>query len=197
MPKRHSKKLNPRKIPLAKREINETEIIEEATKDDLYHGWLLVLTALAEQVPLEEIPEIVEGVNQFIAKPAVSRKWKAEDEQRAGKMMGLKPPYEHLRLNEVKSAVELEHFKKKLSRFAIFNAFCIICLGIDSLTKLSPEKIRQIFFSADLTLAEIESGYTSYEDLEERLDHTGISIHRITDDMHHVVILNQTTYSPT
>ena len=37
------KKLNPRRIPLPKSEVNKDKIVQEAMKDDMYHAWLLFI----------------------------------------------------------------------------------------------------------------------------------------------------------
>ena len=62
-----NKKLNPRRIPLAKKDINKDEIINSAMNDDMAHAWYLVATALLEQelVSSADIPAICEEVNQF------------------------------------------------------------------------------------------------------------------------------------
>lgn len=72
MARKRTKKVNPRRIPLAKREINENAILEGATKNDLYEAWPLVFHALIELelIPFEEMPVLTELVNQYItAKP--------------------------------------------------------------------------------------------------------------------------------
>ena len=42
------KKVNPRRIPLPKNAVDKDAIIEEAMKDDMAHGWLLVASALSD-----------------------------------------------------------------------------------------------------------------------------------------------------
>jgi len=42
------KKVNPRRIPLPKNAVDKDAIIEEAMKDDMAHGWLLVASALTD-----------------------------------------------------------------------------------------------------------------------------------------------------
>ena len=41
------KRVNPRRIPLPKNAVDKDAIIEEAMKDDMTHGWLLVASAAA------------------------------------------------------------------------------------------------------------------------------------------------------
>jgi hypothetical protein len=43
------KKVNPRRIPLAKSAVDKDVIVEEAMKDDMSHAWLLVASSLVEQ----------------------------------------------------------------------------------------------------------------------------------------------------
>ena len=49
MLKRKNKKVNPRRIPLSKKEIDPNAILEEATQSDLYDAWLLVMNTLIGQ----------------------------------------------------------------------------------------------------------------------------------------------------
>ena len=162
MPKR---KMNPRRIPLAKSAINKDTIVEEAMKDDMYHGWLLVATALVdlEFARPEEIQSICDQVNLFAKKDAAK-----DAMDRADKLMGIgsKP---RLNIDRVTSPVELMKFKKKVKRIALHTSLAVICLGLESLGKYSGEDLHRIFLSADLTQAEIDAGTESYDELERQL----------------------------
>ena len=65
--------------------------------------------------------------------------------------------------------MELEAFKKKVAKVAIHTALSVICLGLDSTGRFSEEDFHRIFLGADLTLAEIESGVNSFEEIEQSL----------------------------
>lgn len=43
------KKTNPRRIPLAKKNVNKDILLEEAMQDDMTHAWLLVANTMVEQ----------------------------------------------------------------------------------------------------------------------------------------------------
>lgn len=74
MPKRKNKKVNPRRIPLSKKEIDPNAILEEATQSDLYDAWLLVMNTLIgqERVTFDSISDLTEGINQYIRNPDLS-----------------------------------------------------------------------------------------------------------------------------
>ena len=55
-------------------------------------------------------------------------------------------------------------------------AFGTISLGLYYRGHFTEEKIRRIFFNADLTLAEIEQGIISYEKISEKLLTHGIQL---------------------
>lgn len=48
--------------------IDKEGILEEATRDDMYHAWLLVFNALAEQgrIDIDEISVLTDAVNRYI-----------------------------------------------------------------------------------------------------------------------------------
>ena len=169
MPKR---KMNPRRIPLAKSAINKDTIVEEAMKDDMYHGWLLVATALVdlEFAKPEEIQSICDLVNLFAKKEASK-----DAMDRADKLMGIGPK-PRLNFDRVTSPVELMKFKKKVKRIALHTSLAVICLGLENIGKYSNEDLHRIFLSADLTQAEIDAGTESYDELERRLLNRMVSI---------------------
>lgn len=73
MPK---KKVNPRRIPMAKKELDTDAIIDETMKEDMAHAWLLVAAALVEQelIKPDEIGDLAEAVNRYIEKGDASEK---------------------------------------------------------------------------------------------------------------------------
>ena len=193
--KKKSKKLNPRRIPLAKSQIKNSDILEEATKDDMFRAWLLVLNALFDQemISKEEIPELVGCVNRYMQRTSYSQNEKDNNLRRAITLMGIPCPYEHISPDGVKSTVELEAFKKKVRKVAIHTALSVVCLGIDSYGKYDHEQIRRIFFNVDLTLAELEHGTTSYPELYKLLETRGIVLERENDDFQHATVIAPTS----
>ena len=68
------KKLNPRRIPMAKALVDKNAILEEATQDDMYHAWLLVVHSILELelLPADEIAALADSVNKCIASTSLS-----------------------------------------------------------------------------------------------------------------------------
>ena len=184
MPKKRSKKINPRRIPMAKRTFDREAMLEEATKDDMYRAWLLVLNALVEQGRAEpdEFPALLDDVDDYMASQRFLGDGKDGEIARAEKLMGISSPHPNLRPDSVKSAVELECFRKKVFRIATHIALCVICLGFNAAGRFTEDELRLIFFNADLTLAEIDDGRVSYDGLEEALRGYGVEIERRDDD---------------
>ena len=182
-----TKKLNPRRIPIAKREINENAILEEATKDDLYHAWLLVFCALYELnlVPFDTFPDLTESVNQYIRIPAKNEEHHREDSKRAERLMGIPCPRIHMNIDQIRSSVELERFKQKVTKVATYTALGVLCLGLEYTGQFTSQDLRHIFLHADLTQAEIEHGVSTYKELENQLATWGMMIERESDDLHH------------
>ena len=166
------KKLNPRRVPLAKSAIDKDRIIEEAMKDDMYHAWLLVATVLVdlEYAKPEEIQGLCDQVNLFSKNEATK-----DAMDRADKLMGIgsKP---RLNIDRVTSPIELTKFKKKVERIALHTSLAVICLGLESIGKYNNNDLKRIFLSADLTQAEIDAGTDSYDNLERQLLNRMVSI---------------------
>ena len=157
------KKLNPRRIPLAKREINTESIVEAAMKDDMAHAWLLVAGPLLNYISADELEKTADTVNDYIRKHCAGK----EELERISKLIETKKP--RVDPSYVRSAVDLEKFRRKVERIALHTGLCVICLGLESTGRFSNEELKRIFFSADLTLAEIDSGVNSYEEIEREL----------------------------
>ena len=190
MAKQKSKKVNPRRIPLARREIDQDAILEEATRDDLYHAWLLAFDTLIEQgqIALDDIPGFTEAVNAFIRNP-VNHAAENEDEmRRAERIIGIPFPRVNVDISHVKSAVELEAFKRKVNHIALHTALCVLCLGFESTGRFREDDLHRIFFNVDLTMAELEHGSITFADLEKRLASHGVIVERENEDLHHTII---------
>ena len=165
------KKLNPRRIPLAKSEIDKTAILDEATEGDMYEAWLLVAHSLIEQhhATTEEIGTLADRINDYASKRRYADATKRHELRRIEKVIGMPNPYENLNISAVKSPYDLEKFKKKVKRLALHTSLCVLAFGLEESRKYSEEELRSIFFSVDLTLAEIEAGINSYKNIEKEL----------------------------
>ena len=156
------KKTNPRRIPLARKEIYKDEILHEATQGKMNDAWILVASELYDQ-GYRNLSELNEAVSAYSDTSAGSANM-----DRAEAIMGI-PTSTHLSIEQIKSPVELEAFKKKVHWVAIRTALAVICLGLESTGQFTEEKLRRLFFNVDLSLAEVESGRTSYEVIERDL----------------------------
>lgn len=171
------KKINPRRIPIAKREINTESIVEEAMKDDMAHAWLLVVGPLLNYISADELEQTAESVNSFIRNHSAGK----EELERVSRLIETKKP--RVDPSYIHSAVDLEKFRRKVERIALHTGLCAICLGLESTDRFSKEELKRIFFSADLTLAEIESGVNSYEEIDQELVKHMIKIEMEGEDL--------------
>ena len=172
------KKTNPRRIPIARKDVNTDAVIEEAMKDDLVHAWLLTTEALINQEHINpgEISGYADAVNKYIEQGSKQGKG---DIVRAEKMVATKKP--RVDPSYVRSPYDLEKFKKKVERIALQTGLCVICLGLESTGKFSEEDLKRIFLAADLTLAEIDSGVNSYENIEKELLEKAVKLEMLKD----------------
>ena len=155
------KKTNPRRTPLPRNALDKDAILEEAVKDDMAHAWLLVAGPLLDRG--YELPPLADAVSAYV-NSATPKDDKAVM-TRAEAALGIEKI--HLDPDRVKSPVELEAFKKKVWRVAMQTALCVIYLALEGL--IDKDELKGIFFSADLTLAEVESGINSFDEIQREI----------------------------
>ena len=166
------KKINPRRIPMAKSSIDRQAITEEATRDNLKQAWIVVASTLVdlEYATPAEIPTLSDAISKYITKSNLHGEQLRSALRRGEELCGLPYPYANLHADDIRSEVELTAFKRKVKKIALHTAFCVICLGLEGTGRYTAEDLRKIFFSVDLTQAEIERGITSYEEIENSLE---------------------------
>ena len=189
------KKVNPRRVPLPKKAIDKDAIIEEAMKDDMAHAWLLVASALLD-MGYKNISELSDAVNRYIETGSTldsesqnlqgKAAWRLKEHRdaemrRAREIIGI--PNMRLNSDKIKSPVELEAFKRKVRHVALQTALSVIYLGLEATRQFSLDELKKIFFSADLTLAEIESGVNSFEQIERELLNRMVSIELVKENI--------------
>ena len=169
--------------------IDRNEILEEATREDMYRAWLLVFNALAEQsrIEIDEIPALVDDVKRHMGSSSLHDDKLALAER----IMGIPVPYKNLDPDNIKSLIELERFKQKVYQIAIHTSLSVICLGFNSTGRFTEDELRQIFFNVDLTLSEIDHGCNSFTEIENTLKRCGLTIERVDDDFHYISVQNQ------
>ncbi len=156
------KKINPRRIPLSKAEFNKDAIIEEAMSGTLANAWLLVASALYEQ-GYRNIDKLNEKISAYV--DSVGGK---ADMKRAEELMGM-PTTTRFNHGRISSPYDLEKYKQKVAWVAIRTSLGVICLGLEDTGEFTEEEIRRVFLNVDLSLAEIERGMKSYEQIEREL----------------------------
>ena len=95
--------MNPRRIPLAKREINKDAILMETMQGKMDDAWILVANALNES-GYTNLSELNESVGDYIDRTSGKK-----DISHAEELMGI-PTSMRLDLSKVNSQVELESF---------------------------------------------------------------------------------------
>ena len=185
MPKGKQKRVNPNRIPVSKEELNENQILTEASTGNMYFAWLLILPTLSEQENMsrKRILEIWDAVNEYASQPRPQDLEASEETRRAEKLMGLSMPHPHIDMDHIRTKGDLLAVKRKLKEDALHSALCIICLGLEETKQLSHEELRRLFFNVNLTMAEIESGITSYDRIAKQLQEKHIILQDSNEDM--------------
>ncbi len=168
------KKTNPRRTPLPRNALDKDAILEEAVKDDMAHAWLLVAGPLLDRG--HYLPPLADAVSAYVNSDTLKDNKAAMT--RAEAALGIKKM--HLDPDRVKSPVKLAAFKKKVRRIAIQTALCVIYLALERL--IDKDELKEIIFSADLTVAEVESGINSFDAIQEELLGRTAELGMIEDD---------------
>ena len=92
-------------------------------------------------------------------------------------------PHPHIDMDRIRTKGDLLTVKRKLKEDALHSALCIICLGLEKTKQFSHEELRRLFFNVSLTMAEIESGITSYDRISKQLQEKHIVFQDSNDDM--------------
>lgn len=186
MPKRKAKRVNPRRIPMAKSQFDSSAVTMEVSYGNRYFGWLLVLHAMLEQgvKTAEEIKDIWNTSEDSVLHLKLEQ-WERDE---ATTLMGLKEPYPNLNLHKVKSEAEAEVYRRKAKKNAIYYALCSISLGLKATGLVSDAEQQRIFPNVALTLAEIESGCNSYDQLAAEIRRHGLSLEQTDEDIFLAII---------
>ena len=175
MSKRNAKRINPHRIPIARTDVNIDALIAEANQGTLYHAWLIVFLCLLEQENLTHDEAIIawNAVNDYNSVP---KRLEHMDVAKAEELTGITIPHKDIYVNKIQSAADLDKIRQTLKRSAMGVAFGTIGLGFYYRGHFTEDRIKRIFFNADLTLAEIEQGIISYEKISEELLTYGIQL---------------------
>ncbi len=185
MASRHGKRINLNRIPISASSIDEERIIAEVSVGNMYYAWLLLIPVLIEQegITKERILELWSIINDYASTSLVMRADVKAATRRIESVIGFKTPYPTIDFRTVRTQGDLESIKRKLRKNALHAALCTIALGLESTGEYSDERLHRIFFNADLTLAEISSGMTTYADLSAVARNHGIILSEGPDDM--------------
>lgn len=185
MASKHGKRTNLNRVPISANSIDEERIIAEVSVGNMYYAWLLLIPVLIEQegTPKERIVELWNIVNDYASNSLVMRADVKAATKHIESVIGYKTPYPTIDFRAIRTQGDLESIKRKLKKNALHAALCTIALGLQSTGQYSDEQLRRIFFNADLTLAEISNGMTSYVDLSETVRKYGIVLSEGRDDM--------------
>lgn len=177
MVKKHTKRVNPRKIPVSANMKDVDRILAEAGKDNLYFAWLLVMSNLMDQEQ-EDAPVIAELWESVKTYNETHREIKWVDIHRAEQLFGFCIPCRNVRLETIRNAAELESVRSRLRKNSVAVAICALLLGIKHSGYYSDAELKRLYLNVELTLAEIENGSNTYKKLLKEVERRGIRLIR-------------------
>lgn len=166
------RRVNPHRIPLRKGTYDSTSLLYEEMHQNLYYAWLLVIHTLLEQeiATQERVKEIWLAMDDGM----IAYKLTTSQVYHASDLLKMSEPYPNLERAPLKTEADVVSFRKKAHKQAVFLALCSLSLALEKLGCLSEHDFHKILTNIPLTLAEIESGYMSYEKLEEEVRNHGL-----------------------
>lgn len=176
------KRTNPSRIPVSIDKIDRHELIASVSHGNMYYAWLLIIPVLIQQekVPTKRVIELWDVVNDFVA---------VKGERLNQELCGLEreisshAPYPSIPFDSIRTLADLEAVRRKLKKNAIYSAICMILAGLHTTGELDYKTLRRIYLNAELTLAEIEHGSTSYDGLRAWAIKENILISEDQDEM--------------
>jgi len=179
------KRTNPNRIPIALGKIDRNELLASVSHDNMYYAWLLAIPALMQQEGFtsEKIIELWDAVNEYVSSPDLKGERLMRELSAIEKGINCHAPYPSVPIEDIRSKADLESVRRKLKKNAIYTAICMILVGLRATQAFDFELLGRVYFNADLTLAEIEHGYTSYGDLRNWAIEQDIIVTEDREDM--------------
>ncbi len=179
------KRTNPNRIPIALEKIDKDELVASVSHGNMFYAWLLTLPALIQQegVSKDRVIELWTVVNDYMAAPSFTGERLHKELRAIAGAIGSHEPYPQIGFERVRTLADLETVRRKLKKNALYDAVCMILIGLQSTGEFEQETLRRIYVNADLTLAEIEHGRTTYDELLEWGKSEGIIIEEKDDEM--------------
>ena len=175
------KRVNPRRVPLGQAARHgvfhqKEQILQEASSDNIIFAWLLVLHSMLfqEAATADEMRLAWDTVDHSETRECLSN----HDIHQAEAVTGLKLPHPGLEIQAIRSEGEADAFRRKARENALYLALFSVALALRQSGRYEPAQIKRIFFNAVLTLAEIESGHTGFDQLLQEIEENAESIGR-------------------
>lgn len=175
MQKRHKKRINPNRIPVGKT-FDYALCYETVTVAGLYYAWLLLLITLFEQelVSSEVAFDIWNTVNSGERESELRQKRLNHTLDWAEKSFNMRSPYRNVSAAKVKSVGDVKAFERKMLSNSLHASLCVICRDMVDAGIFPTDQIRRILLNVRITRDEINLGYSSYKEIEERLLNGGL-----------------------
>ncbi len=175
---KHGKRTNQNRIPLSASTINVQKIIDEENSGNMYRAYLLLTTVLIEQETLavDRIVELWNEANQYADNHLAKLPDTTPAVREIEEIIGLHTPYPQIDFSAIRTQGDLAVMKRKLKRNALHAAFCTIALGFRATRQFTDDQLRLMFLNADITLAEVECGMTTFDRLQSVIQAHGIII---------------------
>lgn len=165
------KRINPRRVPLSKGNAVREQIIERASRGNSVYAWILVLHSMLFHVAKSDEERL--RVWNVADSVRVRESLDLKNIRAAEDIMGLRYPYPNLAKQQIASLGDAVVYERKAKENALFFGLCAIALGLQATGAYDGEQMHRIFSNADLTLAEIEQGSTTYENLAKEIEESG------------------------
>ena len=179
------KRTNPKKIPVTVGDIDRHELIASVSHGNMYFAWLLMIPVLFQQegISREQILSLWDVVNNYVSDSSFLGARLNNELHAIEEIIGAKAPYPSIPFDRIRTKGDLESVRRKLKKNAIYTAICMILIGLNTAGGFDTATLRRIYTNTDITLAEIEQGINSFENLQRWAQSNGFAISEEQDEM--------------
>lgn len=160
------KKVNPNRIPVSQKSLSVEDEVTRITMSMTYRGWLIMIGALSDfyETTGDEMLALWNEVNAYAG---TVRSFEGTEHylKKLETLTGLSIPFEKVTFSGISSQGELNRFRRRVERNAVYSAIAIIAEPMVEKKMYSEEKLCEVIKRALSLNEEIDDRSISEDDI--------------------------------